>query len=517
MTTRTPSLAGAGSGALPVSTTMIAAAADKVGVCQRPLLRKVTDRATGHVTSVPIPCGSTRASVCPACADRARRLRMHQCREGWHLVDDPLPPEAADNHDEPGDLDEDAADADLDADELSRRVRSTRRLPGFPDLPQTPTEHVSVGRTFTDPKTGATFRPSMFVTLTLPSYGRITPGTGVPVDPGRYDYRRAALDALFFARLVDRWWQNLRRCAGYRVQYFATVEAQRRLAPHLHTALRGAIPRQTLRQVTAATYCALWWPPIDTVRYDTGRGDPLPAWDPAARGYYDPATGALLPTWDQALDDLDADQDAAPMHVARFGGQVDIKGILGGTEETRRAVSYLCKYLTKAVAETYTDPERPDPAYQAHIDRLHDQARWLPCSESCANWLRYGVTPKDPGPGMLPGMCPSRAHDRECLGLGGRRVLVSRHWTGKTLTEHRADRADVVRAVLEEAGIEAPEARRLAADILHTDGQPRFVWEDIPAPERDYAATIAASVRQRRVWREQYEHAKQLVRAGPAA
>jgi hypothetical protein len=57
---------------------------------------------------------------------------------------------------------------------------------------------------------------------------------------------------------------------------------------------------------------------------------------------------------------------------------------------------------------------------------------------------------------MIPGMCPCKAHDRECLGLDGRRVLVSRHWTGKTLTEHKADRAAVVRAVLEEAGIDAP-------------------------------------------------------------
>jgi hypothetical protein len=39
------------------------------------------------------------------------------------------------------------------------------------------------------------------------------------------------------------------------------------------------------------------------------------------------------------------------------------------------------------------------------------------------------------------GHCPSKAHDRDHLGLGGRRVLVSRRWTGKTPDEHRADRA----------------------------------------------------------------------------
>ena len=499
-------------GSVPLSTSMVQAAADKLDVCRRPLLRKVTDRATGQVTSVPIACGSTRESVCPACADKARRLRMHQCREGWHLVDDPLPDLPERTEDEP---DEDDQTDDADLDDGTRRVRSTRRLPGFPDLPKTTVEHCSVGRTFTDPRTGATFRPSMFVTLTLPSYGRIATRSGVPVDPSRYDYRRAALDALFFPRLVDRWWQNLRRCAGYKVQYFAAVEPQRRLAPHLHAAMRGAIPRAVIRQVTEATYCALWWPSIDSVRYDADRGDELPVWDPVAMSYFDPADGVLLRTWEEALEEVDADPYAEPFHVLQFGSQVDIKGILGGSEETTRAVSYLCKYLTKAVAETYSDPEHPDRAYEAHIDRLHAETLWLPCSESCANWLRYGVTPKDPVPGMVPGACPSKAHDRECLGLGGRRVLVSRHWTGKTLTEHRADRAAVVRAVLEEAGIEPPEARRLAADVLHEDGQPRFVWEDVPVPERDYAATVAASLRQRRAWREQYEAVKELIGARP--
>lgn len=474
------------------------AAADHVSVCRRPFLRSVTDRTTGDVAAVPIPCGSTRESVCPACADRARRLRMMQCREGWHLTDDPLPLEEGTGEPTPP-----------EQSSTGRRVRSTQRLNGFPELPEVAAEHTSVGRTFTDPRTGATFRPSMFVTLTLPSYGQVIPGEGVPRDPSTYDYRRAALDSLYFARLVDRWWQNLRRCAGYKVQYFASVEAQRRLAPHLHAALRGAIPRNVLRQVTSATYLAVWWPSIDTVRYDSWNGDQFPQWDPVTDRYIDVDSGQHLASWEEAVGAV-----AEPMHVARFGSQVDIKGIVGNSDESRRAVAYLCKYLTKAVAETYADAE-PDHRYESHIDRLHAEVRWLPCSERCANWLRYGVTPKDPRPGLEPGKCDSKAHEREFLGLGGRRVLVSRHWTGKTLTEHRADRQTIVRTVLEEAGIEPPEARRLAADVLDTDGLPRFVWEDIPVERRNYAAAIAHSIRQRREWKEQHERAKKLVRAGP--
>jgi hypothetical protein len=46
------------------------------------------------------------------------------------------------------------------------------------------------------------------------------------------------------------------------VQYFSVIEAQKRGAPHLHAAARGAIPRAILRQVVAATDYALWWPPL---------------------------------------------------------------------------------------------------------------------------------------------------------------------------------------------------------------------------------------------------------------
>jgi hypothetical protein len=119
----------------------------------------------------------------------------------------------------------------------------------------------------------------MFITLTLPSYGRVT-AEGVPVDPGRYDYRRAALDALHFPRLVDRFWQNLRRCAGYQVQYFATIEARRRLAPHLHAAARGAIPRPVVSEVKAATYHQVWWPAHDQPTYV----ERLPVWVDVVRG-----------------------------------------------------------------------------------------------------------------------------------------------------------------------------------------------------------------------------------------
>ena len=465
-------------------------------VCIRPLVREVHDALTDATHRVTLACGSTRERTCPSCAAKSRRLRMHQCREGWHLNADP-PARASSTS--PG-----QNPPSSPADPSGRVVRSTRRLGGKAELPKVPMEERTIGRTYTDPRTGRTFRPSMFLTLTLASYGRIVRGEGVPEDPDSYDYRRAAFDALLFSRLVDRFWQNLRRCAGFKVQYFSAVEAQRRLAPHLHAAIRGAIPRSTLREVARATYFAAWWPSIEHVVY--GESDLLPFWDSGTQIYVDAATGEPLPTWDDSVRTIEA-----PCHVVEFGAQLDIKGLLGGTAVSDRAVRYLCKYLTKSIAETYADePSGVGAAYERHIMRLHEHVRLLPCSPQCANWIRYGVTPKDPGPGLRPGACASAAHDRENLGLGGRRVLVSRQWSGKTLGDHRADRRTVVAETLAAAGVDAEEAGRMAADQVLPDGSPRFTWTEVEVSATDYVSVMTTSLRQARLWREQYQAAKDL-------
>jgi hypothetical protein len=394
-------LAAAGLGRVLTAEAVSQVAAD-VGVCVRPVLRRVTDRQTGAVEQVTLPCGSTRESVCGPCAAKARRLRMQQCAEGWHLEEDPL------EDDQPAsdsDGDDDDPDDGPGPESRSRRVRSTRRRQDAVDLPRVPVEDRSVGRAFTAPD-GTTYRPSMFVTLTLGSYGPIVPGTGTPTRPSSYDYRRAAVEALHFPKLFDRWMQNLRRCAGYRVQYFGAIEPQCRLAPHMHLAIRGAIPRRVIRIVTKATYLQLWWPSFETPIYT----DPerMPAWNPATERVED-SNGIPLTSWEEALDELDADPTAEPAVVMRFGSQVDIKGIIAPSQEADRAIRYLTKYLTKAVAETYTDPdvETPDAAYEAHIDRLHREVRRLPCSPECANWIRYGIEPKNPSPG------PGAGHVRQ--------------------------------------------------------------------------------------------------------
>ena len=482
------------------------------GVCVRPQLRSVTDRQTGREEIVALPCGSTRESRCPSCAAKAKRLRMQQCAEGWHRTDEPEPPTHDDNEPEGEDTGNGGEDA---AEAPARRRRSTRRREDVPDLPRVAMADRTVGVTFPG-LGGRIYRPSMFVTLTLPSYGKVH--AGVPVDPEAYRYRRAVLDAVLFPRLVDQFFKNLRRCAGFDVQYFAVVEPQKRGAPHLHAAIRGAIPRAILRQVVAATYVQVWWPPFTEAEY--AEGDRLPVWD--GEDYVDPTSGAVLPSWRDALDANDRRPDARPAHVLRFGTQLDIRGIIAPSQDADRAIRYLVKYLTKSVTEPFTDPDHVDAAYEAHVDRLHAELRFLPCSEGCANWLRYGLQPKQPGPGLVPGKCWKKAHERECLGLGGRRVLVSRKWSGKTLTAHKADRALVVRQVLEEAGLSAPEVDRLAAEVRTDEGQARFTWTKLEHRPAAYVGVILRSVAERRAWRTEYEHAKtqaaertQAAAAGP--
>src|SRR3954451_16564854 len=76
------------------------------GVCVRPVMHEVYDTVTKSTQLIPTPCGATRESKCPPCAQKNRRLRMQQCREGWHLEQEPEVPDretADDPNDDPDD------------------------------------------------------------------------------------------------------------------------------------------------------------------------------------------------------------------------------------------------------------------------------------------------------------------------------------------------------------------------------------------------------------------------------
>ncbi|MEU6713756.1 replication initiator [Nonomuraea sp. NPDC046802] len=496
---------------MPLTRDVAEEVAKQYGVCIRPVPLKRLDTHTGAWEIIDVPCGATLETKCPPCAKRNRHLRMAQCREGWHLDQEPTitPNEPNDEqrwliefradvqaqrdqaNQDTTDLDELIAGLDEEINAagmrgnvlgrtVPKRNRSTRRRQDAPELPKRKMINSTLGRTF-ESANGKTYRPSLFVTLTLPSYGKVN--NGVPVDPDSYDYARAARDALHFSKLVDRFVQNLRRVAGYDVQYFAAVEPQKRLAPHLHMAIRGTLPRAEIKQIAATTYHQVWWPAADRVVFD---GDHLPVWEDGT-GYLDPSTGEVLPTWDQALDQLDTDEAAEPLHVIRFGIQVDVQGVLAGTPDADQCIRYLSKYLTKSLGDSL-DPD--DQAQRDHVARLAEALRFEPCSPTCPNWLRYGIQPKGAKPGMAPGQCRSKAHKPDHLGYAGRRVLVSRKWSNKTLAEHKQDR------------------RTWVLEALGQPNEPadphRYVWKPVPAGDANVpplAVRLLRSVHERQRWR----------------
>ncbi|WP_248960929.1 helitron helicase-like domain-containing protein [Sphaerisporangium perillae] len=510
--------------AMPLARDVVEQIAKQYGVCIRPVALQRLDIATGKSEIIDVPCGATLESKCPSCAKRNRQLRMAQCREGWHLEAEPInTPDEADDYqrclvevradaevwrddaEAAGqqteeldaaitELDEEINNAGMRGNVLGRttgkRSRSTKRRQDAPDLPRRKMSATTLGRVFHAPD-GKTFRPSMFLTLTLPSYGRIK--DGVPVDPDSYDYVRAARDALHFSKLVDRFVQNLRRVAGFDVQYFAAVEPQKRLAPHLHMAVRGTLPRAEIKQIAAATYHQVWWPSVDEVKYE---GDHLPVWSDGV-GYLDPATGEVLPTWDEALDELDQYEEAEPLHVVRFGTQVDVQGVLAGSKDADQCIRYLSKYLTKSIGDTL---DGDNLAQRFHAERFADALRFEPCSPTCPNWLRYGIQPKSAKAGMAPGRCRGKAHKPEHLGYAGRRVLVSRKWSNKTLTEHKQDRRTWV---LEALGV--------ADEPVDPH---RYVWRPVPQGDANVpplAVRLLRSVHERQRWRN---HMNQLQAQG---
>lgn len=184
--------------------------------------------------------------------------------------------------------------------------------------------------------------------------------------------------------------------------------------------------------MAAATYHQVWWPPVDHRVYEPSNP---PEWSTDAGGYVDPATGRLLPSWDDRLDLLDADPDAQPVHVVRFGVQVDAKGVLAGSKDADRCFGTITKCLTKQAADCH---QLVTARQRAHMERLWQELR-TPRAPSGTPTGCSMAQPKKARPGLRPGNRKNKVHKRETLGIGGRRVLISRQWSGKTLADHRAD------------------------------------------------------------------------------
>ena len=192
-------------------------------------------------------------------------------------------------------------------------------------------------------------------------------------------------------------------------------------------------------------------------------GDELPVWLDQVGGDVDPATGEVLPTWDEALDAISAYD--LPWHVARFGERFDAQGVLAGSPQAARCIGYLTKYLTKQVGDCH----QAQPAQHDHAVRL---ARRSPSAVLTAVRELAAVRhpaqerPARPDPGSLQG----QGDDANHLGYAGRRVLVSRKWSGKTLADHRADRKDWLLRTL---GVSATDPAR-------------YAWEPVAPSDEDH-------------------------------
>ena len=83
-----------------------------------------------------------------------------------------------------------------------------------------------------------------------------------------------------------------------------------------------------------------------------------------------------------------------------------------------------------------------------------------------------------------------------------------------TQLRHKADRATVVRELLESAGITPPEATRMAAEVLDEDGEPRFLWSLTTVAPHVAGNYVMNAVIERRRWRAELDRAKSLVAPG---
>ncbi|MGH3513290.1 MAG: replication initiator [Pseudonocardiaceae bacterium] len=108
---------------------------------------------------------------------------------------------------------------------------------------------------------------------------------------------------------------------------------------------------------------------------------------------------------------------------------------------------------------------------------------------------------------MTPGRCKGKAHQPGHLGIAGRRVLVSRKWSNKTLDDHRAERGAFVRQLLHTAGIQPAHGPH---DGPYQWKRPAPTDPDIPPR----ALLLLQAVAERQRWKAEYT-AAQLATSGP--
>jgi hypothetical protein len=118
------------------------------------------------------------------------------------------------------------------------------------------------------------------------------------------------------------------------------------------------------------------------------------------------------------------------------------------------------------------------------------------------------VQPDGAKKNLVPGRCKGKVHQKTTLGFTGRRVLVSRQWSLKTLADIRADNQARVRAILDGDQADArPEDDRFVYELARPDDP------DVPSYQHRILTAIAARSR----WRDEIRQARQRTAAMEAS
>ena len=211
----------------------------------------------------------------------------------------------------------------------NQRRRDARQRAAHPAATAAPLDQAAAGRPAAAPPQARppdsrqdlhrrqTARPSARP-CSSPSPARPTGGslpTGRRPTRTRYDYTRAARDALHFAALFDRFIQNLRRFCGFDLQYFAadraatTARAARPYRHPRHHLTRGT-PRGDRGHLSPGVVAACERRSASTAATclsGTRTRRPTSTRD----------SGEVLPTWDEALDAIGDDRRATARRPVR--------------------------------------------------------------------------------------------------------------------------------------------------------------------------------------------------------
>ena len=475
--------------AMPLAREVVRDLAVEHGACIRPIQLRRTNLDTGAVDQVLVPCGHTLARVCPSCADRAKTLRAAQCREGWHLEDEPdttpdpatddqkwwitLRAEAQQHRDQAAAAGQDTADfdeliAELDAEITTAGLRgkaapgqaraaapldpppSGRPGPAPPqgqpphrgqdlhragrqDLPPVPVRHADVPVVRAGRRGRSTRRPGSPMSMTGPP---ATPCTSPRCSTG-----------------------SSRTCA-------ATSATTCNTSPPSNPS--GGSPRTSTSPCAAPSpgpSSAASWPPPTT---RSGGPTPAPSNTVTAAscrsGTSTPAATSTRPPGKSSPAGTRPSTSSAtspttwPGSGFRPGRPRRIQGRWPVHRLPDQVPDQAGRRLPPGRHRRSNGRMRPGWPRRCDTSRAHRGARTGSGTAS---------SPRTPGPAWSPAAARARPTTPDHLGHAGRRVLASRKWSGKTLADHRADRKEWL---LETLGLSATDPAR-------------YSWEPV-APDR---------------------------------